>query len=245
MISEVSQACGQSLAGSLEHLGLETELVRGRAFASPAMKQKVKQLSGRVIAIMMASLAGLAAQLSWGLVVVIPLAMLIAGAVTFRRSTKRLTAPRSEQQLALPAAVERSLGAVERVVPAIEQGRHRHGLRAVVERALRLGTGADEDTGHELGAAIELATVAAARLDELDRALAAQGFDEASPEARRLLHERDTWAARLLDLTAQLDALAARLAAARVQVRGSERLALDDLRALVEGLEQVQGKENS
>ena len=58
-----------------------------------------------------------------------------------------------------------------------------------------------------------------------------------------MLHERDTWAARLLDLTAQLDALSARAATARVGQRSSDReLALADLRVLVEALEEVQAK---
>jgi serine/threonine-protein kinase len=241
----ISEASGQAIALSLERLGITTELVPGGAWGSLAMRQKVKSLSGRVIGIMFASMAGLFGQLKAGVLVVVPLAIAVALGLTFWRSTKRLTKPRAQQQAALPVAVERSLRTVEHTLPAIEQGRHRHGLRAVVERAVRLA-GQPElgaDAGEELGTAIELASVAASRLDTLDRSLAQHQFDESSPEARALLHERDTWAARLLDLTAQLDALAARLATVRAGERTHEReLALADLRALVEGLEEVQAR---
>lgn len=241
----ISEDCGRALGSSLERLGLTTELVRGSPWRSPAMRKKVKSLTGRVLAIMMASMAGMVGQLKWGVILAVPVAMAVAVGFTFRRSTRRLTAARPVDALALPPAVARSLRSVELTLPAIEQGRHRHGLRAVVERVVRLARDPelDANAGEELGAAIELASVATTRLDALERALVGLGFDESSPRARSMLHERDTWAARLLDLTAQLDALSARAATARVGQRSSDReLALADLRVLVEALEEVQAK---
>ena len=67
------------------------------------------------------------------------------------------------------------------------------------------------------------------------------GFDPAEPAARAMMHERDRWSARLLELTATLDALAARRAAARA-AHDDDALPeeLQALRATVEALEEVQ-----
>ena len=93
----------------------------------------------------------------------------------------------------------------------------------------------------ELAQAIDVATVAAGRLDALDRSLAKLDRDTATPQARALLHERDTWSARLLALTASLDALQARASRAQEQRdAGHDEDALADLRAQVEALEEVQ-----
>jgi hypothetical protein len=54
------------------------------------------------------------------------------------------------------------------------------------------------------------------------------------------MHERDMWSARLLDLTATLDALAARRAAAqaKLQAEDDEEI-VASLRHTVEALEEV------
>jgi hypothetical protein len=54
------------------------------------------------------------------------------------------------------------------------------------------------------------------------------------------MHERDTWSARLLDLTATLESFKARIAAAAGRQRDDERELMDSLRAKVEALEEVQ-----
>ena len=86
-----------------------------------------------------------------------------------------------------------------------------------------------------------MAAGATLRMDQLDREMTAAGFDPAEPSARALMHERDLWSARLLELTATLDALAARRAAARAMADDVELPEhLEHLRATVEALEEVQ-----
>jgi hypothetical protein len=77
------------------------------------------------------------------------------------------------------------------------------------------------------------------RMDQLDREMVRSGFDSAEPTGRALMHERDLWSARLLDLTAALDALVARRAAATAGAAPPDE-ELDALRATVEALEEVQ-----
>jgi hypothetical protein len=77
-------------------------------------------------------------------------------------------------------------------------------------------------------------------MDELDRTMAQPDFDPSHAEHRSLMHERDMWSARLLDLTATLDALAARRAAAQAKLHAED----DDeivasLRHTVDALEEV------
>ena len=130
-------------------------------------------------------------------------------------------------------------------MPAIDTPRHRHGLRLGVSRALALSrtSAADPETTGELAAAVDLATVAAGRLSSLDAALQRRDLREASTEERAMLHERDLWAARLLDLTATLDAFQARLASTRAGSSPKDPTLLEDplesLRLRVEALEEI------
>lgn len=88
---------------------------------------------------------------------------------------------------------------------------------------------------------LDLATLATLRLDELERRLASADLRDSNEETRKWLRERDAWAARLLDATAQLDALRARAAVAAA--KGSQSLAdetLDALRAQVAAFEEIE-----
>jgi hypothetical protein len=154
-------------------------------------------------------------------------------------SLRRVTKNAAETRAALPAPVRAALGRVEKALPAIEHPRHREGLRAAVARATELAASFGDAHG-EVADAIDAATAAAGRLDALDRQLAELDRDVASDEARALLHERDTWSARLLSLTATLESLQARIARARALVGGRDDEALADLKAHVEALEEVQ-----
>src|SRR5690606_6832461 len=97
--------------------------------------------------------------------------------------------------------------------------RHRPGLRAVASRVMALVEGtpieARGEIDAELAHAIAVATVASERMTELDEVVADPAFDTSEPEHRRDLQERDMWSARMLQLTATLDALVVRAAAAR------------------------------
>jgi hypothetical protein len=168
---------------------------------------------------------------------------LSVGSVVF--STRRVTALARAAPGALPAPIEMALGRIAPALPAIESQRHREGLRAVVERvstlARRLPSG-DRGTAEELARAVDCALVAAARLDSLDRELAALARDEAGDAGRERLRERDTWAARLLSLTAALDVLTIRLGRSGdgdAQARADELAAVRDH---IEALEEVQAR---
>jgi tRNA A-37 threonylcarbamoyl transferase component Bud32 len=242
----LSERSGAALGVALRELGLETELVRGHALASAAMRTKTKRLWGRAALIVFTSVAGL-----WGSAG--PLGVLASMLIMFTgisvgtvvASTWRVTRRRGGVVDALPVPVEAALARIAPALPAIESQRHREGLRAVVERATTLaralGPG-DRDTAPELARAVETALVTAARLDALDRELSRLARDEAGEAGRELLRERDTWAARLLALTAALDALTMRLAHARDR---EDRTVDDELAAVrlqLEALEEVQAR---
>jgi hypothetical protein len=131
------------------------------------------------------------------------------------------------------------------LVAAIGQRRHREALGAVVLRVVMLTRSTPVDARAEISGemehAVNLATVAARRMDEIEAMMLQPGFDPALAEHRASMHERDMWAARLLELTATLDALASRQAAAGAAL-GLQRVddALGSLRATVEALEEVQ-----
>ena len=88
-------------------------------------------------------------------------------------------------------------------------------------------------------AAIDQALVATGRLDTIDRQL--EGVDLRNPDdkAHALMHERDTWSARLHDLVGTLESLRVRLAAAKGK-GGANEETLAILRAKVDALEEVE-----
>ena len=138
------------------------------------------------------------------------------------------------------------------VVPAIAAARHRDSLRGIIERALSLRVAVGERHRQaldgDLGQLIDLATVAASRLDELDTQLGESDLHSPDRALRKALRERDTWAARLHEVTAFLDAMRARYAALGAaspdgSVGSDDRDAegaLADLRAHIEALEEVE-----
>jgi hypothetical protein len=164
---------------------------------------------------------------------------LVGRTATTWRSLRQITAAAGPPKAALPPPLAKALADVERIAPAIDTARHRHSLRAVVRRALALAPSLDAGAVDELGQAVSAAAAAAARLDVLDRRLAASDIQRPDEALRATLHERDTWSARLLSLTAALDAFEARLAAARTS-GAADAATLADLRARVEALEEVQ-----
>ena len=237
----VSPRSGRSLVRALERLGLEATLVRGGPLALPAMRVKSRTLMGRATLIVLSASAGLwhmgwAAMLMLGGVAAVMGGMVVSANRRVTQDAKGLARP-------LPPSVQQAIERVRGGLPAIEERRHRQGLRAVLRRAVDLATevGDDEEAAAELSRACDAALAAAARLDALDRELSTLARDSASKEARALLHARDTWASRMLALTATLDTLAMRRAAAGAR-RGleGEGERLSRLRAHVEALEEVQ-----
>lgn len=238
LLGGLSRASAEAAAAALRGLGFEVELVQGGALRSPGMRKKSRTLMGRALGVALGSYVFLYNSK----LVFFALPMMIVGVLTgsLYSSTRQVTA-RGEQRPALPPALQRPLAAVSEALPAIAATRHRHSLRAVVRRVLALSQRLGPAAAEELGRALHAATAAAGRLDALDRALSGRDLRAGEAEVRALLHERDTWSARLLELSAALDAHHARLArAGALQGGGEAAERLGELRARVEALEEVQ-----
>ncbi len=246
LVRGLSPASAQTIVASLGRLDIEAEGT-STPMRHPAMRAHVRRMTGRgftlsaaivmapaigygPLALALAPLAGLAALVAYGI------SRATAGRTTVQTS--------HDARAALPAALGARLAALPSIIPRIEQRRHREALGAVVRRVLVLARGCGPDTSTatapELEHAINLAGVAALRMDDIERSMTERLFDPAHPEHRALMQERDMWAARLLDLTATLDAMTARLLAAQTRI-GLDRSedALAPLRAQVEALEEV------
>ena len=238
LLTRVSEGSGRSIVAALARLGLEAELVQGGALRSLRMRKKAGALIGRTLAVAFASSAGLMG--NEYILFLLPLLLIGSLFGATWSALRTTTRPRRLASARVPAPLMRALGAVERALPAIGSARHRHGLRAVVRRSLALAPAADAGTHEELAQAVTAATAAAGRLDALDRELAAGDIQRSDDAARALLHERDTWSARLLSLTAALDAFQARVHGALGAGRRSDDDALGELRTQVEALEEVE-----
>lgn len=237
----VSERSGRSLVRALERLGLSATMVKGGPLASKAMRAKSRALMGRALLIMLSVSGGM-----WhmgGVLVVMGVMMLGAAGGMLVAANRRVTRDAGGAVLPLPATVQLALDRARTGLPAIAERRHRQGLRAVLSRVVDLTHALERDAeaDGELARACDAALVAAARLDALDQRLAGLERDSATKEARELLHARDTWASRLLSLTATLDTHAMRSAAAGAR-RGlaEEGDTLERLRTHVEALEEVQ-----
>ncbi len=244
--TEVSAESGEALSRALGALGFECEVVEGGRFALPEMRKKAWSLSGRIGAAVLMSGLWTLNQLfqHFHPLVFFPAVAAGAGisAIAGWRAAGRGVATRALGGGSQPLALSESLSRVTAVVPAIAERRHRESLRGVVQRALgcrellvaRGGAQAEAD----LAQLIDLATLAASRVDQLEAELAACDVREPSEAERRKIIERDVWAARLLGASAFLDALRARYAAAAGAPEGDALLA--ELRTEIESLEEVQ-----
>ncbi len=242
----LSPRSADSFVFTLRTLGLQAEARRGGRFALDAMLSKAGKLGVRAMT-PAAALGGFLFMIpffGWFLFpVVVPLLPVSFAAGAWRSGRPFARALRAGKS-GRPEAIERRLTQIREAVPAIQEPRHREALRTVVSRVLALLDVVPLERTHdfvpELEHALNLALVAARRMDELDRLMAQPGFDASDPAQRDNLHERDTWAGRLLELTARLDALATRAAAAKA-LRGEARTheELQELRASVEALEEV------
>ncbi len=248
LLRGVSGASARSVVASLERLDLQADLSTRSPMAHPAMRAHVRRMTGRSFTVAAAVI--MTPALAYGPIAValaplVGVAGLIAWQVSRRAAGRTAVTGSSHARPALPPALSRRLLALPHAVPKIAQRRHREALGAVVRRVMGLvhgaGAPATQMADHELDHALNLATVAAGRMDEIESMMSSSTFDPADAEHRALMQERDMWAARLLDLTATLDALTARMAAAhaRSRVADSEEL-LASLRANVEALEEVQ-----
>ena len=237
LLRHVSEASARSVTAALVPLGLTAEAVHGAPLRSQRMRKKATALSVRTLLVVMMTSGTL--MRGWAALVLLPAVVLLAAGVAVWSSVRQVTARSKRRPRGLTPAVARALAGVEQVVPTLATTRHRHGLRAVVRRSLALSATLGPSADDELAHAVAVATAAAARLDALDRELERRDIQRADQGARDLLHERDTWSARLLALTAALDAFHARALGSAARPRDADAT-LADLRAQVEALEHVQ-----
>lgn len=244
LVLHISEASARALAASLASLGILAEPRSGGRLSHGGMMEKAFRIGARrsKVALPLVIL-GLPLVLVM-FVMLLPLLPVYLGAVAWWISRPALAADHGGR-LALPPAVDEHLRTVERKVPQLGP-RHRPELRAVVVRVLTLIEATPESQRSEIDAemahALNVATVATERMDELDAIVSRPDFDAGEPEQRKNLQERDMWAARMLELTATLDALVARQTAAQQATRGlalEQGSQLDELRDRVEALEQV------
>jgi hypothetical protein len=248
LVRNVSANTSRTIVDSLERLGIEAEAMVGSPMRHRAMGKHVWRMSTRGFTLAAAIVLAPAiayAPLAFALAPLLGVAFGIVYGIVRRSAASTTVKALPTARPALPPGLAARVQQLPALVPTIAQRRHREALGAVVGRVLTLlrSTTAEaaREVGPELEHAINLACVAARRMDEIESMMGRRDFDPADAEHRALMQERDMWAARLLDLTATLDALTARIAAAEARVgvqRGDDALA--SLRANVEALEEVQ-----
>ncbi len=241
LVADIDPVAAAGLVAALAALGLEGEAIRGNRYVLPAIRKKGKTMAGRYVSV--AAVSAVPGMHSLG-VAAIPVIGLVAAiaSITGYRGSARPACDRLEvAATALPGELAHAIARVGAVVRMIEEARHRDALRGVVERALALAAAVPADEaariGTDLARVVDVATVAASKLDELERGLDAASLHGGDASVRGRLRERDVWAARLLEVTARLDALRARWAAARADAAGDADL--DELRAQLEAFEEL------
>lgn len=241
LVLRLSRASAEAMVESLAGLGIIAQARRGGRLAHQQMMEKVFRIGARRSKVALFALLMMLPLIF----LVLPLLPLYFAGIAWWTSKPALRTNHTAHT-ALPPMLDERLREVERAAPSISP-RHLPGLRAVVQRVMALTeatpTQQREEIDAEMAHALTVATVASTRMSELDVAMSHPDFDAGELEHRRDLRERDMWAARMLELTATLDALVVRMAAARSAVRGAaleDDGELEQLRHVIEALEEVQ-----
>lgn len=234
--SGIAERSGEAMVASLRAMGFAAEVTSRWTIGHPLVRAKATRLAGRVAVIWMTSLAGLMSQ--GGFV----LGMLLLGGVgalvgTTIHSARAVTHKTGRAREQLGSELRGAFDAIEAIVPTLD-ARHRHALRAMIRQVLALRAHAGPEIEGELARALVGAGAATSTLARIDRSLQASDLHRADDATRTLLHERDRWSGRMLELAGALEALRARAAAAALQVDDAGEL--DELRLRIEALEEVQ-----
>lgn len=245
----LSQPSAATVQASLARLSIQSEVNRGNRFSHPAVQRTGRKLAWRLMTIL-GSVFAIPTIINpiFGIFITLPMVLLslpVAYVWGRTRAAKPMVMHASVKGRSLPPALGEMVQRLYALVPQIDLARHREALRTIVHRSVTLTRSLPEAersaVDDEMAHAVNLASVATHRMNTLDHEMARQDFDPADAHHRTLMHERDLWSARLLDLTATLDALAARRAAAGLeQGEQDDAELLDSLRATVESLEEVQ-----
>lgn len=240
LLRGVSERSAESFVVALASLGIEGVVASGSALAVPAMRKKARQLAGRSAAIGAGMWGAFISQPHAIWVSMLVMVGLVAGTVI--GAVLPVTGRRSAAFAALPEPVAAALQIADAQLDTLTTARHREALGAVLRRVLavlpRLASD-DVELHEELGQVITCATGAATHLDTLDRQLEAGGLHSTAAPDRQRLHERDIWSARLLSMTAELDALIARLAKVRAVDDVAVREQMAELRLQLDALDEV------
>ncbi len=238
----VDEASATALVASLRELGLEAEALTGGKLALASMRRKGWTLAKRTATV--GATGTFFAFRSSGTMMLIGAAIVTISALWrgFGHASRPVTKlKKASSRALLPSALEAALGRVAGVVPAMVAARHRDALRGVVERALSLRDALSPAQRGELepqiAELIDHAALASSRLDQLETELSPDDL-RSGDEARRMSwHARDRWAARILQVTAFLDAMRAR--AVMAQAKGVAHADVDELRAQIQALEEL------
>lgn len=238
----IDEASATALVASLRGLGLQAEEVNGGKLALAGMRQKGWTLAKRTATIgatgTFFAFRSSATAMAFGAAIV-AITALWRGFAHASRPVTKLKKVTSHRQL--PSALEAALGRVAGVVPAMAAARHRDALRGVVERALSLRDALSRAQRAELepqiAELIDHAALASSRLDQLEAELSPDDLRSGDEARRTSWHVRDRWAARILQVTAFLDAMRAR--AVMAQAKGVALADIDELRAQIEALEEL------
>ncbi|PRQ02466.1 Serine/threonine-protein kinase PknB [Enhygromyxa salina] len=237
-VSSVAERSAQAIVTSLAALGFASEAHAGSSLKHPMVRSKAGKLVGRVGLIALTSMGGI-----WQTGVAAPV-ILGVGALAAMigmsiHSAKAVTRSVGAAPDVLSPGLRTAFDRVEQIAPALPEARHRHALRAVVRQSLdlRKQLGPDQ-VDEELAGAVTLASATTASLARIDADLRSRDLNDGAPETRELLHQRDHLAGRMAELSGSLETLRIRARSGRGPVETDE--SLDDLRARVEALEEVQ-----
>jgi hypothetical protein len=242
LVTGVDDDAARALVAAMRGLGLEADWRIGGRLALPAIRQKGWALAKRVALIGATSVAFVLRKSVIGIGV--GLAAIAIGGLWggFARGSRPVLALSSRRsRAALPSALDAALARVAGVVPTMTAARHRDALRGVVERALALRDAvppaARAALEPQLAELVDHAALASSRLDQLEAELSPDDLRSDDAAVRASWRVRDRWAARILHVTAFLDAMRARAVMARA--RGAAQADLDDLRAHIQALAEV------
>jgi hypothetical protein len=241
LVIGIDEASARALVAELRKLGLEVEAIAGGRFALATVRAKGWTLAKR-IALIGSTGWFFAFRNSWAAMLI---GAVLVGATSLWRGFGQATRPVAQvatrRDAQLPSALDAALARVAAVVPAMEAARHRDSLRGVVDRALSLrdAVGAEQRAGFEseLAHLIDVAALAASRLDQLEAELSPDDLRSEDEAKRARWRVRDRWSAKLFQIPAFLDAMRAR--AVMAKARGAALADLDELRAHIEALEEV------
>ena len=243
LVIGIDEPSATALVASLRGLGLDAEALEGGKLSLSAIRKKGWTLAKRTFTI--GATGTFFAFRSSGTMMLVGAAIVTLSALWrgFGHASRPVTKlKKATPRALLPSALEAALGRVANVVPAMAAARHRDALRGVVERALSLRDALDAKQRAELepqiAELIDHAALASSRLDQLEAELSPDDLRSGDEARRASWHARDRWAAKILQVTAFLDAMRARTVMAKA--KGVALADVDELRAQIQALEELE-----